>query len=564
MTMKNINTVLIALALSLPLAGAVAVTFNAATYPVESGPDGAAVADLNGDGRPDLICANFGFLNAQPGTPGGWNNTLTVLTNSGHGGFGFNATLTVGTGPYSPVAADFNGDGQPDVACANNTDNTLTVLTNGGGGHFGLKATLPVGLMPQGVVAVDTAGLGRMDLVCANNGANTLTVLTNDGAGAFSLKTSLAVGSRAFAITELDANGDGRMDLACTHRYDQALTVLTNTGAGGFVVAATYPVGLTPICVAAGDLNGDDQTDLVSVNHGGNSMTVLTNDGWGGFALSATIPGHAGTTQPTSVAVADVNGDGHLDLVRASSGDGAGQWTDTLTVLTNNGRGVFSYETTFHTGGRVPTVVPADLNADGRPDLVCPNYVDGTLTVLLNTTLFPPPVMQGLKLHLDANNANASGSNPAEGALVTTWRDLSGLGLDATPLFGVAPVYRTNALNGRAGVDFSVSGSDSLATAFSSQLGFTNSTIFLVGNGANTGTHISISAATLMQEFCIYDKGIQHHSSPYHYIYRSHQDSPVGYYIQAGLFGVKSGQLNNLINGVASTTGLVFGQQSRR
>ena len=172
------------------------------------------------------------------------------------------------------------------------------------------------------------------------------------------------------------------------------------------------------------------------------------------------------------------------------------------------------------------------------------------------------PITQGLKLHLDANNANGDGSNPASGAFVTTWRDLSGFSLDATPLFGIAPVYRTNALNGRAGVDFSQSGSDSLATVFSSQFNFTNCTVFMVGNGANSGTHISISAASIMQEFCIYDKGIQHHSSPYHYIYRSHQETPTGFYIQAASFGVKPGQLDNLINGVASTNGYVFGQQS--
>jgi hypothetical protein len=172
-----------------------------------------------------------------------------------------------------------------------------------------------------------------------------------------------------------------------------------------------------------------------------------------------------------------------------------------------------------------------------------------------------PPVTQGLKFHLDANDVNA-GSNPADGEPVTTWRDLSGLGLDATPLFGVAPVYRTNAVNGRPGMDFGQSGSDALTTTISSQLNFTNCTIFMVGNGANSGTHISISAATLMQEFCIYDKGILHHSSPYHYVYRNHQDAPAGFYIQTGLFGANPGQLANCLNGVFSTSEFALGQQS--
>ena len=175
------------------------------------------------------------------------------------------------------------------------------------------------------------------------------------------------------------------------------------------------------------------------------------------------------------------------------------------------------------------------------------------------------PVTAGLKLHYDAGEVNA-GSNPAEGAAVTTWRDLSGLGLDATPLFGVAPVYRTNALNGRAGVDFRGSGSDALATAFSGQLNFTNCTIFMVANGAGSPTHVSISAPCVTQEFILGDKAIYHHSSPYHWVNRGHQNSPSGYYLQAGLFGTTSNELANCINGIFSTNRLVFsweiGQQS--
>lgn len=172
------------------------------------------------------------------------------------------------------------------------------------------------------------------------------------------------------------------------------------------------------------------------------------------------------------------------------------------------------------------------------------------------------PVTQGLKLHLDACNANGDGSNPADGAVVNDWHDLSGFGLDATPLFGAAPVYHANALNGRAGVDFSLSGSDSLATAFSSQLDFTNCTIFMVANGAGMTCHVSISTPCVTQEFAIGDKAIYHHAYPFHYSYRSHQDSPTNYYIQAGVFGVQSSQLANWINGVLSTNGFGLGQES--
>ena len=176
------------------------------------------------------------------------------------------------------------------------------------------------------------------------------------------------------------------------------------------------------------------------------------------------------------------------------------------------------------------------------------------------------PVTQGLKLHFDANNANGDGTRPTEGSAVTTWRDLGGLGLDATPLFVVAPVYRTNALNGRAGVDFGQSGADALATVFSSQLDFTNCTILMVANGASSPTHVSISADTVMQEFWVAGQGIFHHSSPFHWVNRNHHDAPAGYYLQAGLFGTTSNELVNCINGVFSTNRLFYswemGQQS--
>src|ERR1019366_7191369 len=157
------------------------------------------------------------------------------------------------------------------------------------------------------------------------------------------------------------------------------------------------------------------------------------------------------------------------------------------------------------------------------------------------------PVTQGMKFHLDASNVNGDGSNPADGALVNDWRDLSGLGLDATPLFGVAPVYHVNALNGRAGVDFSLSGSDALATAFTSQFNFTNCTIFMVANGAGMTCHVSVSAPCVTQEFVLGDKSTFHESSPFHWVNLSHQASPAGYFLQAGVFGAKASQLVNFI-----------------
>lgn len=116
----------------------------------------------------DLVCANSG------------SSTLTVLTNNGSGHFGFNATLNVGSGPQSVVAADVNGDGKLDLISANFNGNTLTVLTNNGYGGFGSNTTIQTQIYtPASVAVADVNGDGKMDLIYADTGDQEVGVLTN-------------------------------------------------------------------------------------------------------------------------------------------------------------------------------------------------------------------------------------------------------------------------------------------------------------------------------------------------------------------------------------------------
>src|SRR6267142_1059475 len=106
--------------------------------------------DLNGDGKLDLVSANFG------------THTLTLLTNNGSGGFVLASTQGVGNDPAVVIAADVNGDGKPDLISANAYADTLTVLTNDGSGGFALRATLPVAHLPTSVAAGDVNGDGKL------------------------------------------------------------------------------------------------------------------------------------------------------------------------------------------------------------------------------------------------------------------------------------------------------------------------------------------------------------------------------------------------------------------
>ena len=360
------------------------------TYPVGIGPNNVSAVDVNGDGKLDLVSANDGAHFD--------GDTLTVLTNSGNGLFGSNAVYTVGRAPFV-TAANLHDGGRPDLITANFYDSTVTVLTNNGSGGYGSNALYSVGNGPFNIVAADVDHDGKLDLITANDGTsfdgNTLTVLTNNGSGVFGFNATYTVGYLP-SVTAADLRGTGHPDLITANFDDDSLTVLTNNGSGIFGFNATYDLdsGSSPINVVAEDVNNDTKLDLICANSGTNTLTVLTNDGDGTFTWSATLT--VGYTP--YVTAADANGDGKTDLVTANYDD------DSLTVLTNNGSGIFGFNATYNldSGSSPFSVVAADLNNDGRQELVSVNFGGDNLMVRLEL-----PV-----LNLQATNQNATISWP--------------------------------------------------------------------------------------------------------------------------------------------------------
>jgi hypothetical protein len=369
--MKKTLTLIGLCFLSCQLQAQVSFVLSSTLSPVNF-PEGVTAADVNGDGNVDLISANNG------------DNSLSVFTNNGNGGFVLAHNYAVGSNPYSVVAADVNGDGKLDLISANVGGNTLSVLTNNGSGGFVLASSPGVGSTPYGITAADLNGDGKVDLISANSGANTLSVLTNNGSGGFVLASTLSVGNSPVWVAAADVNGDGKMDLISANANDNTITVLTNNGSGDFVLAHTYAVGNQPRIVVAADVNGDGKLDLISANANDNTLSVLTNDGTGGFVLAGT---YAVGNQPYSVTAADVNGDGKLDLITANL------YGNNLTVLTNNGSGGFALALSPGVGKGPICVIAADVNGNGKLDLISANAYASSLSVLTNATPFPSGIV---------------------------------------------------------------------------------------------------------------------------------------------------------------------------
>lgn len=389
--------------------------------------DSVAVADVNGDGRLDLIAGNeCGNQNCTTGT-------VSVLLGKGNGTF--QAAVSYGSGGTGNLAvkvADLGWDGNPDIVVVNQCDSdsdclngTVGVLAGRGDGTFRPVVSYGSAALESNSIAVaDVNGDGSPDLLvtdaCYDTGcaAGAVSTLLGRGDGTFKAARNYGSGGQdANAIAAADLKRDGKLDLvvvsACLSEPDcpsGAVGVLLGDGHGKFSKAVTYGSGgRNPYSVAIADVNGDGRPDLVVANvYASSSATkgsigVLLGKGDGTFRPA--MSSDSGAVNADSVKIADVNRDGIPDLVVANECSSTDCTSGTVSVLLGKGDGKFQPAVNYASGGQyAASVAVADVNRDGKPDLIVSNWcvssgdcTNGTVSVLLGNGngTFQPAVTYG-------------------------------------------------------------------------------------------------------------------------------------------------------------------------
>jgi hypothetical protein len=346
----------------------------AAFISVATQPEGVAIADMNHDGKLDVVITNAG------------TDQVSVLLGKGDGTFLSPKEFTVRSGPkpndgYQPTFVavdDFNGDGNPDLVVSSRLTSTATVLLGDGKGNLSKPTNVLVATGPVAVLSGDYNRDGKRDFLTLNGNAATISVFFGNGK-TFQLETGLPVPTRADQLVLADFNEDGVLDIATANSGIDSLngntaSVLIRKKGGGLINEDVIRVGTNPLSLAYGDFNHDGHQDLIVANSGipnffgTGTLSIILGNGNGTFQPPSTFkiiqpPGDFARS-PRFVTAADFNQDGNLDVV-ACTDDAKGP-----SFLPGDGKGSFSKPVLINLGSDCLEVEAADLNRDGKADLI--------------------------------------------------------------------------------------------------------------------------------------------------------------------------------------------------
>ena len=510
-----------------------------------------AIADLNRDGKLDFAVTNWIG-------EGNGDGSVGILLGNGDGTFQTGVAYDSGAAkPQSVAVADVNGDGKPDLVVANyctsgdDKGNCVSgaggvgVLLGNGDGTFqpAVFYVLSPGY-PASVAVADLNGDGKLDIVVGV--FSNVDVMLGNGDGTFqpAVFYSRDTGSgQAYSVAIADVNNDGVPDLVTAGggNGEGIVSVLLGKGDGTFRPAVAYATGApggSAMSVAVADVNGDGKPDLVvanAVDNTAGTAGVLLGNGDGTF--QPVVLYGSGAVYAVSVAVADMNGDGKPDVA-------VGDLYGAVGVVQGNGDGTFQPVLTFPASFEISSVAIADLNGDGRPDVAAANMAN-EVEVLLNNTGSSEPTATTLISSLNPSNygqsvtftATVTSSSGTPTGTVIFYDGSTTLG-SATLASGSASIS-TSSLS---------AGSQSITAAYQGSGGFAPSTspvLTQVVNGTSIATTTTLATSK--------NPGIYQQPVTFTAIVSSASGTPTGtvVFIEDGKHALASA---TLVNGSASFT----------
>ncbi|MGF1494913.1 MAG: FG-GAP repeat domain-containing protein [Microcoleaceae cyanobacterium] len=363
--------------------------FERADYPANLQPGRTVNADLNNDGRDELIVADTsergsGFSLLFNQGDGSFDLPIDITTATSSSGAGDDPSLDVG---------DIDGDGNIDLITVNPETDEVSIYFNDGDGNLSLPSTFEAGDRPVISETADIDSDDSTDVVLINSEfdefgvgyqGDSLSVLFNrPDDNVF----TLTAGEGVEDVVAADLDGDGDVDLATANQVDDTVSVLFNLGNILFTSPITFPVGDRPVSIVADDFDGNGSIDLATSDFGDEgtgTVSVLRNIGNGFFAPALT---YETNDFPSTMSAADLDGDGDSDLVMRNSvffesGDRRG---NSIAVLLNNGDATFDAPISFTVGDVPVGLIVEDLDGNNKLDLATSNFESQDVTVYLQS-----------------------------------------------------------------------------------------------------------------------------------------------------------------------------------